>query len=40
LAATSLGFSQQFGGVVLARMRAILAGVQAEARLRRRALEA
>jgi heme exporter protein C len=35
-----LGFSLLFGGVVLARMRAILADVQAEARLRRRALEA
>jgi len=34
-----LGFSFLFGGVVLARMRAILAGVQAEARLRRKALE-
>ncbi|MBN9507099.1 MAG: cytochrome c biogenesis protein CcsA [Altererythrobacter sp.] len=34
-----LGFSLLFGGVVLARMRAILAGVQAEARLRRKALE-
>jgi heme exporter protein C len=40
LAVASLGFSLLFGGVVLARMRAILAGVQAEARLRRRALEA
>lgn len=35
-----LGFSLLFGGVVLARMRAILARVQAEARLRRKALEA
>jgi heme exporter protein C len=34
-----LGFSFLFGGVVLARMRAILARVQAEARLRRKALE-
>jgi heme exporter protein C len=40
LSAATLGFSLLFGGVVLARMRAILAGVQAEARLRRRALEA
>jgi heme exporter protein C len=40
LAAASLGFSLLFGGVVLARMRAILADVQAEARLRRMALEA
>ena len=35
-----LGFSLLFGGVVLARMRAILADVQADARLRRKALEA
>ncbi|MBX7514871.1 heme ABC transporter permease CcmC [Qipengyuania sp. GH38] len=35
-----LGFSLIFGGVVLARMRALLADIQAEARLRRRALEA
>ena len=34
-----LGFSLLFGGVVLARMRTILAHVQAEARLRRKALE-
>ena len=40
LAAATLGFSLLFGGVVLARMRAILASVQAEARLRRKALEA
>ena len=40
LAAATLGFSLLFGGVVLARMRAILADVQAEARLRRKALEA
>ena len=33
----ALGFSLLFGGVVLARMRAILADFQAEARLRRRA---
>lgn len=36
----TLGFSLIFGGLVLARMRAILAGQQAEARLRRRAMEA
>ena len=35
-----IGFSLLFGGVVLARMRALLADTQAEARLRRRALEA
>jgi heme exporter protein C len=40
LATATLGFSLLFGGVVLARMRAILAEVQTEARLRRRALEA
>jgi heme exporter protein C len=40
LAASTLGFSLLFGGVVLARMRTILAEVQAEARLRRKALEA
>lgn len=34
----TLGFSLLFGGVVLARMRAILADIQAEARLRRRAM--
>lgn len=34
----ALGFSLLFGGVVLARMRAILADVQAEARLRRKAM--
>ena len=34
-----LGFSLIFGGVVLARMRALLAQIQAEARLRRRALD-
>ena len=34
----TLGFSLIFGGVVLARMRAILADMQAEARLRRKAL--
>lgn len=35
-----LGFSLLFGGVVLARMRALLADFQAEARLRRMAMEA
>ena len=35
-----IGFSLLFGGVVLARMRALLANIQAEARLRRRAMEA
>lgn len=39
LLTASVGFSLIFGGVVLARMRAILANAQAEARLRRRALE-
>ena len=34
------GFSLLFGGVVLARMRALLADIQAEARLRRKAMEA
>lgn len=34
-----LGFSCIFGGVLLARMRAILADSQAEARLRRKAIE-
>jgi heme exporter protein C len=38
LIAATLGFSLIFGGVVLARMRAILANTQAEARLRRRAM--
>lgn len=36
----TLGFSLIFGGVVLARMRAILADIQAEARLRRKAMVA
>ncbi|MWV29342.1 heme ABC transporter permease CcmC [Aurantiacibacter rhizosphaerae] len=36
----TLGFSLLFGGVVLTRMRAILADMQAEARLRRKALQA
>jgi len=40
LLAATLGFSLLFGGVVLARMRALLAEVQADARLRRKALEA
>jgi heme exporter protein C len=40
LLVSTLGFSLLFGGVVLARMRAILAQVQTEARLRRKALEA
>lgn len=35
-----LGFSLIFGGVVLARMRAILAEIQAEARLRRKVMKA
>jgi heme exporter protein C len=39
LLAAVTGFSLLFGGVVLARMRAILANAQAEARLRRRAME-
>jgi len=40
LLASTIGFSLIFGGVVLARMRAILADVQAEARLRRKAMGA
>lgn len=40
LLVATLGFSLLFGGIVLARMRALLAETQAEARLRRRALEA
>jgi heme exporter protein C len=40
LLASTLGFSLLFGGVVLARMRALLADAQAEARLRRKALDA
>ena len=39
LAFAVVGFSLLFGGVVLARMRALLAGFQAQARLRRMALE-
>ncbi len=38
LLVATLGFSLIFGGVVLARMRAILADSQAEARLRRKAM--
>ena len=34
----ALGFTLIFAGVVLARMRAILADIQAEARLRRKAM--
>jgi heme exporter protein C len=40
LLVATLGFSLLFGGVVLARMRALLAEIQTEARLRRRALDA
>ncbi|MEO6153967.1 MAG: heme ABC transporter permease CcmC [Croceibacterium sp.] len=40
LLVSTLGFSLLFGGVVLARMRALLAETQTEARLRRMALEA
>lgn len=40
LLAATLGFSLLFAGIVLARMRTILAHAQAEARLRRRAMEA
>ena len=40
LLVSTVGFGLIFGGVVLARMRALLADVQAEARLRRKALEA
>ncbi len=40
LLAATLGFTLLFAGVVLARMRALLADAQAEARLRRKALEA
>jgi len=39
LLAATLGFSLLFGGIVLARMRTLLAGIQAEARLRRRAMQ-
>lgn len=40
LLGATLGFSLIFTGVVLARMRAILADTQAEARLRRKAMDA
>ena len=40
LLAGTLGFSCLFGAVVLMRMRALVAMVQAEARMRRRAMEA
>jgi heme exporter protein C len=40
LLASTIGFSLLFGALVLMRMRAILADNQAEARLRRRAMEA
>lgn len=40
LLAATLGFSALFGGLVLARMRTILATAQAEARLRRKAATA
>ncbi|WP_310018051.1 heme ABC transporter permease CcmC [Croceicoccus sp. BE223] len=39
LLVATIGFSLLFGGVVLARMRTILADYQAEARLRRRAMQ-
>jgi heme exporter protein C len=39
LLVSTVGFSLIFGGVVLARMRALLADIQAEARLRRKAGE-
>ena len=39
LLASTLGFTLIFAGVVLARMRALLADIQAEARLRRRAMQ-
>ncbi|MCR2833427.1 heme ABC transporter permease CcmC [Parerythrobacter lacustris] len=38
LAIAVLGFSLLFGGIVLARMRALLADIQADARLRRKAM--
>jgi heme exporter protein C len=38
LLVATVGFSCIFGGVILARMRAILADQQAEARLRRKAM--
>lgn len=40
LLAATIGFSLIFSGVVLARMRTLLADIQTEARLRRKALEA
>jgi len=40
LLVSTLGFTLIFGGVVLARMRALLADIQAEARLRRKAQQA
>jgi heme exporter protein C len=40
LLVATLGFSLLFAGVVLARMRALLADIQAEARLRRKAMAA
>jgi heme exporter protein C len=40
LLAATIGFSLLFGGVILARMRMLLADIQAEARLRRKAMEA
>jgi heme exporter protein C len=40
LLAATLGFTLLFAGVVLARMRALLADAQTEARLRRKALDA
>jgi heme exporter protein C len=39
LLGATLGFSLLFGGIVLARMRTLLADIQAEARLRRRAMQ-
>ena len=39
LLVATIGFSLLFGGVVLARMRAMLADIQTEARLRRKAAE-
>ncbi len=40
LLVAAIGFSLIFGGVLLARMRALLADIQPDARLRRKALEA
>ncbi len=40
LLGATLGFSLLFGGIVLVRMRTILAEMQAEARLRRKAMQA